>query len=235
MITPMGWLERVNTWKDSVEEMKATDTHNLGRFAYPVLQTADIALVKGIFVPVGKDQVAHLEVSREIIRRFNHLYGEVLPECRPLLTDTPAVPGTDGRKMSKSYNNSLFLTQDARVGEKQIKGMPTDPARVKRTDPGDPAKCPVFEMHKLFSTEEDREWVTAGCKSAGIGCGDCKARLIGNINALCEKPREIKKELLNNPKRLDSIIAEGCQRAREEAQKTLKQVRSAMKFHGGIR
>lgn len=234
MLTPMGWLERVNTWKDAVEDMKQNDTHNLGRFAYPVLQTADIALVKGILVPVGKDQVAHLEISREIIRRFNSLYGETLPECKPLLTETPSVPGTDGRKMSNSYGNFIRLTQEAKDTEKQIKGMQTDPARVKRTDPGDPAKCPVFELHKLFSTEQDRKWVTEGCVTAGIGCGDCKARLASNINALSEKPREKKKELLNNPKQLDSIIAEGCHKVRIEAQQTLKDVRQAMKFHGGI-
>lgn len=227
-LTPMGWLERVTTWKDSIEEMKATDTHNLGRFLYPVLQTADIAVYRGNLVPVGQDQVAHIELSREIVRRFNHLYKAKLPEPKPLLTDTPLIMGDDGRKMSKSYDNFLALTPEADVVKQKFMKMPTDPARVKRTDPGDPDKCPVFEFHKLFSTEEDRAWVRQGCTTAGIGCGDCKLKLFNNFNAFVSEPREKKKELLNNPRRLDSIIADGCQRAREEAQKTMKMVKEAM-------
>lgn len=234
MLTPMGWLERVTTWKDAIEEMKQTDTHNLGRFLYPVLQTADVAIVQGTLVPIGKDQVAHLEISREIVRRFNHLYKAELPEPKPLLTEMSALPGTDGRKMSNSYNNFIPLTEDAKSLEKRIKAMPTDPARVRRTDPGNPYICPVYKFHTIFSTKEDQAWVVEGCTTAGIGCGDCKARLFSNINAFCEKPREKKKELLNDRKQLDSIISEGVSRVRQEAQKTLMIVRKAMKFFGGM-
>lgn len=232
-LTPMGWLERVNTWKDEIDNLKQQDAHNLGRFFYPVLQTADIVAYRGTHVPVGKDQVPHLELSREITRRFNHLYDEVLPEPQSILTETPLIPGSDGRKMSKSYDNFIPLTEDAKPLESRLKKMPTDPARVRRHDVGDPAKCPVFDLHKLFSTAEDRVWVTQGCTTAGIGCGDCKMRLFSNMNALMEKPRGIKKELLQDTKRLDSIIAQGCDKARGEAQKSLQVMRKAMKFTSG--
>lgn len=230
-LTPMGWLERVNTWKDAVDEMKATDTHNLGRFAYPVLQAADIAIYRADLVPVGADQVSHLEISREILRRFNHLYKAKLPEMKPLLTEIPLVPGLDGRKMSKSYGNTLFLTEDDEKSlKKKVNAMVTDPQRVRREDVGEPTVCSVYGYHKLYSTAEDIAWVETGCRSAGIGCGDCKGRLAANIEALTKEPREKKKELLNNPQQLDSIIASGCEKARTEAQKTLSIVRSHMKW-----
>lgn len=230
-LTPMGWLERVPTWKDAEEEAKQTDTHNLGRFAYPVLQAADIAIYRGGLVPVGADQVAHLELTREIIRRFNHLYKARLPEPQPLLTETPLVPGLDGRKMSKSYNNSLLLAEEEKDLKKKVNQMITDSQRLRREDPGEPERCNVFSYHKLFSTEEDRAWATVGCRTAGIGCGDCKQRLFENINKLVSPARERKKELLNNQKHLDSIIDAGCEKARQEAQKTLRDVRERMKFH----
>jgi tryptophanyl-tRNA synthetase len=232
-LTPMGWLERVTTWKDAIEEMKQGDTHNLGRFSYPVLQAADIAVYRGDFVPVGQDQVAHLELSREIIRRFNRLYKGRLPEPKPLLTDTPLLVGTDGRKMSKSYGNVFPAIDEPKSVEKRVKKMVTDTKRVRREDAGDPEVCPVFSYHKLFSSEADRQWVTDGCTTAGIGCGDCKMKLASNINALMEKPREIKKDLLNDQERLDLIINEGCQRAREEAVRTIGFVRKSMKFLSG--
>lgn len=229
-LTPMGWLERVPTWKDAEEEAKATDTHNLGRFSYPVLMAADIALYRGEKIPVGQDQVAHLELTREIIRRFNHLYKGKIPEPTPLLTETPLVPGLDGRKMSKSYGNGLDLAEDEKSLSKKIKSAPTDPSRVRREDPGEPTKCNMYTYHKLFSTPADLQWVEQGCRSAGIGCGDCKGRLIENINQLCQKPREIKKELLNNPERLDSMIRAGNEKARVEAQRNLKQFKEWMKL-----
>lgn len=229
-LTPMGWLERVPTWKDAEEEAKASDTHNLGRFAYPVLQAADIALYRGMKVPVGADQISHLELSREIVRRFNHLYKAKLPEPQPLLTETPMIVGLDGRKMSKSYGNVMLLTEDEKSLSKKIKGMMTDPKRQRREDPGDPEVCPVFSYHKLYSTAEDLSWVRQGCTTAGIGCGDCKAKLCSNLEALSKEPREKKKELLNNPKHLDSIIDEGCDKAQQEAKATLKSVHEAMKF-----
>jgi tryptophanyl-tRNA synthetase len=229
-LTPMGWLERVTTWKDEEEQLKQVDAHNLGRFAYPVLQTADIAAYKGILVPVGKDQVAHLELSREIIRRFNHLYKGKVPEPKPLLTESPTLPGLDGRKMSKSYNNTMPLTAEPKEIEALTKKMMTDPARVRREDPGDPFICPVFSFHKLYSSEEDQKWVIQGCTTAGIGCGDCKMKLAANINEKMREPLAKKKDLLNNPKRLDSIIVEGSRKARVEAQKNLTYCRDLMGF-----
>ncbi|MNK08119.1 Tryptophan--tRNA ligase [compost metagenome] len=230
-ITPMGWLERVNTWKDAIEEMKANDTYNLGRFAYPVLQAADIMIYRADKVPVGADQVSHLEISREIVRRFNHLYKAKLPEMNPLLTEIPLVTGLDGRKMSKSYGNTLYLTEDDEKSlKKKVNMMVTDPARVRREDVGEPAKCSVYTYHKLYSSADDLQWVETGCRSAGIGCGDCKGRLAANLEAVSKEPREKKKELLNNPGLLDSIIAAGNDKARKEAQKTLSIVRSHMKW-----
>lgn len=229
-LTPMGWLERVPTWKDAEEEARASDTHNLGRFAYPVLQAADIAIYQGQLVPVGADQVAHLELTREIIRRFNNLYKAKLPEPKALLTETPSFPGLDGRKMSKSYNNSILLSEEEKSLKKKINSMVTDPQRALRENPGNPFICNVFTYHKLFSSEVDQKWVVDGCTTAGIGCGDCKAKLCGNIEQLIKIPREKKKDLLNNTKRLDSIIFEGCEKARKEASKNLKLIKEHMKL-----
>lgn len=229
-LTPMGWLERVTTWKDAEEEAKQNDTHNLGRFAYPVLMTADVMVYRGEKIPIGKDQTAHLEISREIIRRFNHIYKAKLPEPTPLFTETPVLTGLDGRKMSKSYNNFLPLTPDEKTLKKCVNSMVTDPARALRENPGNPEICTVFAFHKLYSSAEDISWSAQGCRTAGIGCGECKARLLSNIEALTKEPREKKKELLNNPKLLDSIIDAGCEKARKEAQKTLEIVRSYMKW-----
>lgn len=224
-LTPMGWLERVPTWKDAEEEAKASDTHNLGRFSYPVLQAADIAVYGAALVPVGADQVAHLELTREIIRRFNHLYKAKLPEPKALLTETPSFPGLDGRKMSKSYNNSILLAEEEKSLKKKVNSMVTDPQRVRREDRGNPEVCPVYSYHKLFSTNEDLKWVVDGCTTAGIGCGDCKAKLCGNIEQMIKIPREKKKELLNNPKTLDSIIEAGREKARTEARKNIQTIR----------
>ncbi|OFZ31961.1 MAG: tryptophan--tRNA ligase [Bdellovibrionales bacterium RIFCSPHIGHO2_01_FULL_40_29] len=229
-LTPMGWLERVTTWKDAQEDAKANDTHNLGRFAYPVLQAADIAIYSGQLVPVGADQVSHLELTREIIRRFNHLYKAKLPEPKPLLTETPAFPGLDGRKMSKSYGNSILLSEESKSLKRKINSMVTDPQRALRENPGNPLVCNVYTYHKLFSSETDQKWTVEGCTTAGIGCGDCKAKLCGNIEQLIEKPREKKKELLNNPKQLDSIILAGCEKARTEASQNLKTIKQYMKL-----
>lgn len=229
-LTPMGWLERVPTWKDSEEENKANDAHNLGRFAYPVLQAADIAIYRGALVPVGQDQVSHLELTREIIRRFNKLYKGQIPEPKALLTETPAFPGLDGRKMSKSYGNSILLSEDEKSLKKKVNSMITDPARALRENPGNPEICNVYTYHKLFSSEDDRKWVVEGCTTAGIGCGDCKAKLCGNLEQMIQKPREKKKELLNKPHELDSIIAAGCEKARTDARLTLSLVKEWMKL-----
>lgn len=230
-LTPLGWLERVPTWKDAIEEAQKNDTHNLGRFSYPVLQAADISIYFGQKVPVGQDQVSHLELSREIVRRFNHLYKAKMPEPQPLLTDTPLLPGLDGRKMSSSYGNGILMTEDsAKDLRKKVNAIVTDPKRVRREDPGDPEVCNVYAYHKLYSTADDLKWVEDGCRTAGIGCGDCKGRLFENIEKVTAGPREKKKELLNNQDQLDSIIKNGCERAREQAQVTLKQCRTWMKW-----
>jgi tryptophanyl-tRNA synthetase len=227
-LTPMGWLERVPTWKDAEEEAKATDTHNLGRFAYPVLQAADIALYKGMVVPVGQDQVAHLELTREIIRRLNKLYKLNIPEPKPLLTETPLVTGLDGRKMSKSYGNVLGLTEEPSTLKKKIMTMPTDPSRVRREDAGEPTKCNVYTYHKLFSEAYDLRWVEQGCRSAGIGCGDCKGRLFERMDHFMSPAREKKAQILKEPGYLESVIQEGNQKAREEASHTLSEVKKSM-------
>jgi tryptophanyl-tRNA synthetase len=225
MMTPMSWLERVPTWKDAEEEAKASDTHNLGRFMYPVLQAADIAVYRGTHVPIGQDQIPHLELSRDIIKRFNFLYGGNLPEPKPIFSSTPVLIGSDGRKMSKSYNNAFQMTQTPDEISKTLRAMPTDPARVRRTDPGEPAKCPVYSFHKLYSTDEDRKWVEEGCRSAGIGCGDCKKKLGENINQKMEKPLQVKTELLSNSEKLDGLIADGCHRARKVAKLQLEEIK----------
>ncbi|MCX7674959.1 MAG: tryptophan--tRNA ligase [Bdellovibrionaceae bacterium] len=224
-LTPLGWLERVPTWKDAEEEAKQTDTRNLGRFGYPVLQAADIAVYQGSLVPVGADQVAHLELSREIVRRFNHLYGLRLPEPKPLLTETPLLPGLDGRKMSKSYGNSIMLSEEKESLQKKIRQMPTDPQRVRRHDPGEPEKCTVYSYHKLLSSTDQRQQIEQGCRTAGMGCGDCKAMLLENMDALLAGPRSKKQELLAKPQELNEMIRAGCNRARQEAAKTLSMIK----------
>lgn len=230
-LTPMGWLERVPSWKDAESEARQNDTHNLGRFAYPVLQAADISIYQGEHVPVGADQVSHLELSREIVRRFNRIYKGHLPEPKPLLTETPLIPGLDGRKMSKSYGNTLFLIEESEKAiRKKVNSMITDPQRVRREDVGDPKVCSVYTYHQLYSSESDLEWINAGCRSAGIGCGECKSRLVENIEKVTVEPREKKKDLLNNKSSLVSIMEDSCEKARIEAQKSLKQIRSWMKW-----
>ena len=224
-LTPLGWLERVPTWKDAAEEAKQTDTYNLGRFGYPVLQAADIAIYQAHVVPVGADQVAHLELSREIIRRFNHLYQMHLPEPKPVLTETPLLPGLDGRKMSKSYGNSIILSEDKPSLQKKIRHMPTDPQRVRRNDPGEPEKCTVYSYHKLLSPVEQQATIAQACRSAGIGCGDCKAMLLENMEALLAEPRERKQQLWAQPQKLNEMIRSGCHRARQEAAKTMQMIK----------
>jgi len=228
MVTPMGWLERVTTWKDAAEELKQKDAYNLGRFMYPVLQTADIAIFKGAKVPVGQDQVPHLELSREIVRRFNNMYKIKLPEPEALLTSTPAVPGLDGRKMSKSYGNVIALLDEPENIIKILKPMPTDPARVKRTDPGNPEICAVYGLHKLFSSDKTKSDVSSGCRTAGIGCIDCKMALGGHINEFMKEPLAKRKELLNNPSHVDEIIGDGNQKAKREGQNTLSEIKSQL-------
>ena len=230
-LTPLGWLERVPTWKDAISELKSNDAYNLGRFAYPVLQAADIALYRGEVVPVGQDQVVHLELVREIIRRFNRIYHtDILVEPQAMLTETPLLIGTDGVKMSKSKNNVFPLLSETSYVKKLCHKMRTDPGRARRQDKGNPNVCSVYRFHKLFSKKNELSWVWEGCTTAGIGCGECKAKLADNINQKTAEPLEIKKELLEEPKNLDEMIEHGCQRARKIARKTLNQVYEVMSF-----
>ena len=298
MITPLGWLERVPTYKDQQSELKEKDLATYGFLGYPVLQSADILIYRPAFVPVGEDQASHVEVTREIARRFNHVYGReagfeekaelavkslggrnstlyrqlrrkfqesgdkvaleragalvrgnnritvadrerllgylegsgvnILPEPQVLLTATPKVPGLDGRKMSKSYGNTIGLREDPeRVAEK-LRAMQTDPARVRRTDPGDPEKCPVWDLHKIYSDEATRQWVNEGCRTAGIGCLDCKRPLTEKIVEEVTAMRRRGQEFEEHPQLIRDIVAEGAEKAREVARQTLDDVRRAM-------
>jgi tryptophanyl-tRNA synthetase len=298
MITPLGWLERVPTYKDQQEQLKEKDLATYGFLGYPLLQSADILLYKANFVPVGEDQVAHVEITREISRRFNHLYGRetdfeskaeraikelggrnvtlyrqlrrrfqetgdkgsieraralvesntritiadrerllgylegsyvsILSEPQVLLTATPKVPGLDGRKMSKSYGNTIGLREDPDSVASKLKTMQTDPARARRTDPGDPDKCPVWDLHKLYSDEKTRQWVNEGCRSAGIGCLDCKKPLIERVVEEVTGMRKRAQEFQENPELIANILVEGSEKAREVARATLDDVRRAM-------
>ena len=298
MITPLGWLERVPSYKDQQDKIKDRDLATYGFLGYPLLQSADILMYKAGFVPVGEDQVAHVELTREIARRFNHLYGKeagfeqkvaaaikkmgkknaklysdvrkryqetgdaealsigqallvsqqnislsdrerllgyldgggliILPEPQSLLTVSSKMPGLDGQKMSKSYGNTIALRESPPDIEKKIKTMPTDPARVRRTDPGDPQKCPVWDLHQVYTSESTRDELAEGCKTASIGCIDCKQHVIDAvIDEL--KPIQLRmKDYLNDLSGVDSIINEGCEAARDVAQDTIQEVRKVM-------
>ena len=298
MITPLGWLERVPTYKDQQEQLKDKDLATYGFLGYPLLQSADILLYRPMYVPVGEDQVAHVEITREIARRFNFIYGRepdfetkaeravknlgaknarlygelrrsyqekgdqtalarahalldgnsrltladrerllgylegtgraILPEPDVLLTATPRVTGLDGRKMSKSYGNTIGLREDPDAVAAKLKTMQTDPARVRRTDPGDPEKCPVWDLHKLYSSEEIRRWVDHGCRTASIGCLECKKPLIDRIVEEVTAMRQRAQEYEDNPDLVRGIITEGCEKAREVAGQTLDDVKQAM-------
>jgi tryptophanyl-tRNA synthetase len=298
MITPLSWLERVPTYKDQQDQLKDKDLATYGFLGYPLLQSADILVYRPRFVPVGEDQVAHVEVTREVARRFNHVYGRepdfeakaekaikqlgaktaamyrsfrkayqetgstealekarallagqarltladrerlqgfvegtgrsILTEPEVLLTATPKVPGLDGRKMSKSYGNTIGLREDPAEVTKKLKAMQTDPARVRRTDPGNPDICPVFDLHRIYSTPETRAWAAAGCRTAGIGCLECKKPLIESVVAEIEGIRARAKEYEDNRDAVRGIIAEGCEKARDNARATMQEVRTAM-------
>jgi tryptophanyl-tRNA synthetase len=298
MMTPLGWLERVPTYKDQIEQLKEKDLATYGFLGYPLLQSADILIYRAGLVPVGADQVSHIELTREVARRFNYLYGRepgfeelveqaiqkmgkknaklyrslltkyqeqgddnaletahalvreqqnitlrdkdrlhgylegggkvILPEPQPLLTPEAKMPGLDGRKMSKSYHNTITLRDSEDEVSAKIRTMPTDPARVRRTDPGDPEKCPVWQWHLVYSDNARREWVQEGCKSAGIGCLDCKKPLIEAVQEEL-KPISIRaRDYASNPDLVKTIVAEGCEKARESARSTLVEVRDAM-------
>lgn len=298
MMTPLGWLERVPTYKDQQEKLKEKDLATYGFLGYPLLQSADILIYKATMVPVGEDQVSHIELTREVARRFNHLYGRepnfeenslaaikrmgkkngklyqelrkkfqeqgdhealatarellrsqqnltmgdrerlfgyldgsgkvILPEPQALLTVASKMPGLDGQKMSKSYGNTITLREDRVSIEQKVRTMPTDPARVRRTDPGDPEKCPVWQMHQVYSNDETKGWVQAGCRDASIGCLDCKQPVIEAIDAELAPMRARALEYQQNPTLVRKILTEGCEQARTVAKETLDEVRQAM-------
>jgi tryptophanyl-tRNA synthetase len=298
MITPLGWLERVPTYKDQQDKIRDKDLSTYGFLGYPLLQSADVLLYRADFVPVGEDQVAHIELIREVARRFNHLYGRepnfeaqaleaikkmgkktgklyselrkafqqngsheslntarallanqhnlsmgdrerllgylegegkiILSEPQVMLTEHAKMPGTDGQKMSKSYNNTIRLRDTKEQVEKKILTMPTDPARVKRTDPGEPEKCPVWQFHKIYSDESTKDWVQKGCRSAGIGCIECKRPVIDAVNRELEPIQTAIQDYTDDLGSVKRIVAEGSEQAREEATKTLDEVREVM-------
>jgi tryptophanyl-tRNA synthetase len=232
MVTPLGWLERVPTYKEMRENIKDKDLSTYGFLGYPVLQSADILIYRASYVPVGEDQVAHIELTREIARRFNQFYptktgGELLPQPQPLLTPAAKLPGTDGRKMSKSYGNSVLLTDPEPVVRQKLKTMVTDPARVRRTDPGNPDVCPVGDLHKIFSDKETLANVDAGCRTAGIGCIQCKGWAADNMLKVLTPIQDRRKQYESNPRNVWDILEAGSTRARDVAEKTMIEVREA--------
>jgi tryptophanyl-tRNA synthetase len=298
MITPLGWLERIPSYKDQQEKLKEKDLATYGFLGYPLLQSADILMYKAGSVPVGEDQVAHVELTREIARRFNHIYGRetgfeekaeqaakkmgkknaklfarlrkgyiekgdqealeeargllasqgnlspsdrerlfgylegggrvILPEPRPLLAKASKMPGLDGQKMSKSYGNTIALRDDPSEVEKSLRTMPTDPQRVRRNDPGDPDKCPVWQLHQVYSDEEVKSWVREGCRSAGIGCLECKQPVIDQVLGELRPIQERARELERQPDLVRDTIGVGCEAARDVARETMDEVRQAM-------
>ena len=228
MITPLGWLERVPTYKEQRENITDKDLGTYGFLGYPVLQAADILVYKADVVPVGEDQVAHVELTREIARRFNGFYDEVFPEPKSLLTPAPKLPGTDGRKMSKSYGNTILLTDPEPVVRQKLKTMVTDPARVRRSDPGNPDVCPVGDLHKIFSSKETIAKVYEGCRSASIGCIECKGWAADALVQLLNPMQERRKKFEENPRLAWDILEAGTERARKAAAETMSDVRAAM-------
>ena len=298
MITPLGWLERVPTYKDQQEKLENKDLSTYGFLGYPLLQSADILIYKATQVPVGEDQVPHIEFTREIARRFNHIYGRepgyeekaeaaikklgskkgalyeelrtryqesgddealqsaqalieeqqglslgdrerllgflegggkmILVEPEAKLTPASRMPGLDGQKMSKSYNNTISLREEPDVVAKKIRTMPTDPARIRRTDPGDPAKCPVWQLHEVYSDDRRREWVQNGCRSAGIGCIECKTPVIDAVLSELKPIQERAAQYAEDPTLVKNIVADGCEKARKLARETMREVREAM-------
>ena len=298
MVTPLGWLERVPSYKDQQEKLKERDLATYGFLGYPLLQSADILMYRAGMVPVGEDQVAHVELTREVARRFNHIYGReadfeersvqamkkmgkkasklyakyrrayqeqgddealaaaralleaqqninladrdrlfgylegggkvILPEPQPLLTKASKMPGLDGQKMSKSYGNTIPLNAPPEEVEQNLRTMPTDTSRVRRTDPGDPEKCPVWQFHEVYSDSKTREWVQEGCRSAGIGCIDCKQPVVDSVLAELRPIQERARDLESDPELVRNVVNEGCERARDEARDTMEEVRRAM-------
>jgi tryptophanyl-tRNA synthetase len=238
MITPLSWLERVPSYKDQQEQLKEKDLATYGFLGYPLLQSADILIYQPDFVPVGQDQAAHVEVTREVARRFNQFYprqgtkgtddSAILPEPKVLLTPSPKLPGTDGRKMSKSYGNTILLSDPEPIVRQKLKPMVTDPARVRRTDPGNPEVCPVFDLHKVFSSAETQAKAREGCTTAGIGCIECKSWVADAIVAELAPIQERRAKYEASPALVAEIFAAGNAKAEKRAEQTMREVRAAM-------
>lgn len=230
MITPVPWLERNPVYKEQRQQMPDRDLSTLGFLSYPVLQAADILMYKGMRVPVGVDQVPHIELSREIARRFNQLYGGVFPEPEALLAETPKIPGLDGRKMSKSYNNAVLFTDLPDDVDRKLSRMITDPRRARRSDAGEPNDCPAFVLHRVYSTPEEIEYVVAGCRSAGIGCLECKKIMIRHVLDDLEPIRERRERLTSEE--ISAALDQGTRVAAEVAGRTMAEVREKVGLFG---
>lgn len=230
MVTPVAWLERCPSYKDMINAFSHKDISNYGFLGYPVLMTADIIMYLADIVPVGVDQVPHVEMAREIVRRFNNFYGQVFIEPDAMLTNVPKLMGLDGRKMSKSLNNSILLVESSETLDKKIKTMVTDTNRKRKTDTGNPDICPVFDYHKVFSEDEERQFIVRECRRAGIGCIDCKKILIKRMEDFISPIREKRAELDKNIKDIDEFLSEGQKKANDFAENIMRKVRAAIKI-----
>jgi len=230
MITPVSWLERCPTYKEMQDNLDTKDLSTFGFLGYPVLMAADIILYKATRVPVGHDQLPHLEVTREITRRFNHLYGNVFPEPEALLTETPKLLGLDGRKMSKSYGNSIYLCDTAEDTAAKLKSMMTDPQRVRRNDPGEPDVCVAFNLHRIYLPQDKLDEIIPACRNASIGCVECKKILAGYMNERLAPFRTKREELATDPQLVDDVLTDGSARASQISDSVMAEVRSALKF-----
>jgi tryptophanyl-tRNA synthetase len=229
MLTPLGWLERVPTYKERLRDLAERDIANFGLLGYPVLQTVDITIVKGELVPVGEDQVVHIELAREIVRRFNRHYGDVLVEPQPLLSDAPLIPGSDGRKMSKSLGNGIGVRDDPDTIRTKVRSFVTDPQKIRLGDPGRPEICPVFALHQVFS-HDILEWTEENCRSGALGCVQCKQNLADRVVEYYRPFRERRAELEGQPGLVQQVLADGASKVRPVVEETMKAVRSAMSF-----
>jgi tryptophanyl-tRNA synthetase len=233
MIVPVPWLERVPTYKEQQDQVTDRDLTTYVFLGYPLLQTADILLYRATAVPVGEDQLPHLEICREIARRFNGMYGDTFPEPKSMITRLPRLPGTDGRKMSKMYGNAVNLGDDLDITRKSIMTMVTDPARKRRNDPGNPDVCPVYDFHKAFSSGETLKTVDVECRRAGIGCVDCKKMLLGHLEPVLSPLQDRRRQIAGDRRRVREMLDAGAVKAGAVAGETMEKVRSAMKIDRG--